>query len=206
MQVRRLVGLVVVSVVGACGGAIEPTDPLPAAPVGTAPSRRPPSDTPKVPEAAATSPKKDEPAAKGRGRPAPVSCPSSFGDCRSDSDCGGGAVCGCAVGAFGQNICLTQSRCKVDSDCGQEKCNLSKPFIFSPKALDGGVASFPDAGKAQYGGVYSGSDLGGFSFNEGLGYFCSTPDDTCVPGESSFPAGDCVFSPASNRWVVGSKP
>jgi hypothetical protein len=88
----------------------------------------------------------------------------------------------------------------VDSDCtGGEKCNLSLPFIYSNNAG-------ADAGAGRYGGVKSGSDVGGFSHNEGLGYFCTTPDDECVPGEPTNATGDCVFGLGKNHWVVGSKP
>ena len=86
----------------------------------------------------------------------------------------------------------------MDSDCGAEKCNLSLPFIYANAT--------PDAGAGTYGGVKSGGDIGGFSHNEALGYFCTTPDDECVPGEPTNAIGACVFGLGKNHWIVGSKP
>jgi hypothetical protein len=139
---------------------------------------------------------------KGPGRPTAVTCGTSSGECRTDADCGATAVCGCGVGIQGQNICLTQSRCKVDSDCASgEKCNLSLPFIYSAAGLDSGTG--------RYGGVTSGSELGGFSHSEALGYFCTTPKDVCVPDAAggtvaNNAVGACVFG--ADHWIVGSMP
>jgi hypothetical protein len=85
----------------------------------------------------------------------------------------------------------------VDSDCAGEKCNLSLPFIYRKPGADAG----------RYGGVTSGSDVGGFFHDEGLGYFCTTPADECVPGVPIKGAGlgDCVFGLRKNHWLVGSR-
>jgi len=131
---------------------------------------------------------------KGAGRPQATTCEADV-ECRVDGDCAASAVCGCKVGDRGQNVCLTQSACKVDSDCASgERCNLSLPFIYGNT----------DAGR--YGGVQSGSDVGGFSHNEALGYFCTTPADECTPGEPTGGIGDCVLSITNGRWMLGSKP
>lgn len=135
---------------------------------------------------------------RGPGRPQPVDCDANAGECRSDADCGSSAVCGCNVGDRSQHVCLTQSRCKVDADCPGETCSLSLPFVYSNLTADGG--------EGRYGGVTSGSDVGGFSHNEALGYFCTTTDDECVPGAPTNAVGDCVFGLGKNHWVVGSKP
>lgn len=134
----------------------------------------------------------------GKGRASAVTCPTAAGECRSDSDCSAGAVCGCNIGNTDQNVCLTQSNCRVDADCGSEKCNLSLPYIYA-----NGPGS--DAG-AGLGGVTSGKEVGGFYGTDALGYFCTSPADECVPGEPTNAIGDCVFGIANGHWVVGSKP
>lgn len=42
----------------------------------------------------------------------------TYDECFSDSDCPGHVPCDCRSIQFGANVCVTGSRCAVDSDCG----------------------------------------------------------------------------------------
>lgn len=116
--------------------------------------------------------------------------------CGSDAMCTGTAVCGCGVGAISQqNLCLSNSNCRVDSDCASgETCQYSNPIVLraSTEPL-----------------VLEGNETGGTNYNgQAIGYFCtSSSKDTCF--ESTRPDGGIASGCAFNierghwEWVLG---
>jgi hypothetical protein len=184
------VSLLVSVAVAACGGDAAPSSPsssrAPADPSGGQNEGGAESG-----DLATPAPSQGTPT----GRVESAACTAgSAGECQHDADCAESAPCGCAIGHEEQNLCLSQSNCKVNSDCSSgETCNLSTPFIYAN--TDG----------EKPGEIRSGDEMGGFYKSERVGYFCTTPEDECVPGEPTNAVGDCVFT-AQGKWQVGSMP
>lgn len=111
----------------------------------------------------------------------------TYDACTEDDDCGA-AICGCGVGFGGQNVCLPQSNCRVDADCAQGRfCSFSYP----PVEVEDG---------AEQGGGHG-------TLIEGLGWFCTTASDECVPGQVQVPNGEhCVFAPTVGWWIWWYQP
>jgi hypothetical protein len=117
-----------------------------------------------------------------------TACGSSAGDsfgsdqCMTDSDCGSGAVCGCAGTTFEyahetRNLCVPAG-CHVDADCG------------------GGGYCSPSNGDC---GTFYGAQL----------FACHTDDDQCGNDDDctndSGQAGYCEFVPETGHWACGYK-
>jgi hypothetical protein len=115
----------------------------------------------------------------------------TYNACSTDDDCTGAtSVCGCGVGWARQNLCLSNSNCRTDSDCaGGERCVLSDPPVFR-------------AG----GGPENGNEVGGINYSgDALGYFCTTPNDDCnCPNEGS--SDICIYNLNTKRWVCAYAP
>lgn len=142
--------------------------------------------------------------ADGGGRcDAPTCLPSgslgarcTYDACTKDDDCGPSGVCGCGVGFAGQNVCLGQSTCRTDDDCGASRiCAWSHPCTLM---VEGELCTYCNAP------VIDGTETAVGSVNGGstVGYFCTTPDDLCRPGETpdGGPQGVCSFFPARQLW------
>jgi hypothetical protein len=123
----------------------------------------------------------------------------TYDACTQDTDCAGSGVCGCALGFAGQNVCLANSTCRINTDCASgERCVLSRPFSLSPRQM--GLFAIP---------VETGAEIvpQGFglttAFNESLGNFCTTGSDSC--GGSQGP-GTCVYDADAGHWDWGYAP
>lgn len=118
----------------------------------------------------------------------------TYDACGSDADCAGGAVCECEVGFAKQHVCLTNGNCRVDSDCPTgERCMLSMPDLLtlsrmSGRAIEKGDEVVPPHSTSSY--------------HEALGYFCTTPNDTC-DGDCVGGIGRCTYDMNKKRWVWG---
>lgn len=90
----------------------------------------------------------------------------TYDACYVDATCSGTGACGCGVGSKAQNLCLSNSNCRIDSDCGSgERCVYSDPIILRARLDDA---------------VNQGNEVGGTNYNgQALGYFCTTPQDAC---------------------------
>jgi len=144
----------------------------------------------------------------GRWIPPPVlAC--SYDECFQDSDCEGGALCGCrpSSSSSAPNVCVKGGNCTVDSDCGPGG-------YCSPSVLDG-LCTCPseelcgDAG----GGCYRGSSSAEGSppgpgwtpvpcvcgDRCGHGYFCHTGCDLCID-DSDCASGSCSYDVNRQRW------
>lgn len=118
-----------------------------------------------------------------------ASCTGGAGACTTDSQCGGKIPCGCDYG-----FCLTQSNCRVNSDCAAgQTCSLSLPF-FLTRTDAGAYDEVPR----------SGDEVGGYAGADSFGYFCTTPQDACGPGQNN--RGPCVFVAAVGAWGFGTEP
>jgi hypothetical protein len=115
----------------------------------------------------------------------------SYDACTQDADCGSNGVCGCGLGFAGQNVCLTRSNCRTDADCaGGERCAPSVPFLLWP----------------QYSGIETGAEVvpkhPTSTFDEALGYFCTTAKDTCCGNAVAM----CTYDEAAQHWAWGYAP
>jgi hypothetical protein len=128
----------------------------------------------------------------------------SYDTCFSDADCPGKEPCDCrASGSRATQSCVAGSNCRTDSDCGPGGyCSPSQVG-----ALCGCMSTAfcnPDAG----GGCYVGGPNGTWTQvpcscgdSCGHGYFCHTPQDTCV-NDSDCPDGNtCNFDLPSQTWT-----
>jgi len=117
----------------------------------------------------------------------------TYDACSTDDDCGGGAVCGCAIGFTGHNVCLPQSQCRTDSHCAAgQVCALSRPTVLSPPGV-----------------IVDGTERldGNGVPDESLGYFCTTPEDECRPGEEPpYPSLGCTYATDAHHWIWGYSP
>jgi hypothetical protein len=120
----------------------------------------------------------------------------TYDACMQDSDCGSRGVCGCGLGFAGQNVCLSNSNCRVNADCARgERCSLSIPYFFNRVNVP----------------IQTGREIipKGFGantpFDEALGYFCTTLNDTCDQACNG-PTGQCTFDYDSNHWGWGYAP
>lgn len=115
----------------------------------------------------------------------------TYDTCTSDSTCTG--VCGCGVGTIGkQNLCLSRSNCRIDGDCaGGERCVFSSPIVLG----------------VDPNGITQGNEVGGVNYTgQALGYFCTTPADTCNDRPDSGQAGACIYNIDKKRWEWGLGP
>ena len=111
--------------------------------------------------------------------------------CAKDKDCPGAtSVCGCGVGWAGQNVCLTTSNCRTDSDCPRgQRCVYSDPPIF------------------RYGDVIQlGNEVGFPNYSgDAIGYFCTTAEDDCnCPKGGS--TDRCIYNVGSKHWDCAYQP
>jgi hypothetical protein len=140
----------------------------------------------------------------GRCFGGPFACSSSctYDTCASDSDCPASEPCACRASASDStpNACATGSNCRVDTDCGpcgfcspslvNNYCQCMSPDFCEP---DSGSCSECDAN----GCTQVSCTCGG---NCGHGYFCHTPQDTCV-NDSDCPVGNtCNYYVPSGLW------
>lgn len=112
----------------------------------------------------------------------------SYDSCLQDSDCASG-VCGCDLGFDGQNVCLSNSDCKQNGDCAVgQVCARSVPFVLS-------IVTGNEVTKVVLNGP----------LREALGYFCTTPQDTCCSAPDAY-SGVCTFDFDAKHWVWGYAP
>jgi len=125
----------------------------------------------------------------GRGSPSLPTC--SYHACSTDQDCQGAtSVCGCGIGWAKQNLCLSNSNCRTDSDCAfGERCLFSGPVIFTVTGLD------------------KGDEIGGVNYQgEAVGFFCTTPKDDCTCPHDSGQASACVYNIDAKHWQCAFGP
>lgn len=186
---------------GGDGGIVEPPPP-PDSDAGVFPTGGRPVAT----DCPATARRPGDPHAGSAGCQADTDCDGGAGRCKFESFVDGGSanvclydecardtecstgVCGCGVGKTAQNLCLTHSNCRVDADCATgERCAYSAPpVIFA-------CSNCPIPGDA----------VGGTNYNgQALGYFCTSPQDTCLA--STRPDGgitsDCSYNLDKGHW------
>ncbi len=100
----------------------------------------------------------------------------SYDECFHDSDCAGNVPCQCrgSASSTAANICLVNSNCRVDNDCGPGG-------YCSPSQLDGCIrmCTVPCGSESH---CYEGTTEVPCSCSQscGAGYFCHTASDTCV--------------------------
>ena len=123
-----------------------------------------------------------------------------YDTCFSDSDCPNNQPCGCRASASDnrKNACLAGSNCRIDTDCG--------PVGYCSPSQVGNLcvcmsAAFckPDDSGACYVGLTQVPCLCGDSC--GHGYFCHTPQDTCVDDSDCTDANACNFDLLSQTWT-----
>ena len=118
----------------------------------------------------------------GRCTSGPFACSMgcSYDECLSDADCTGNVPCACRSSGSDSmlNFCATQSKCRIDADCGPDG-------YCSPSLLDL-------------------VQNNGYSVCDGLatGYFCHTPNDRCTD-DSDCNQGTCNFDLTSQSWSCG---
>ena len=117
----------------------------------------------------------------------------TYDACTTDDQCASG-VCGCDVGFAGQNVCLPQGNCRIDSECQQgQGCSFSRPFVLNAPGV-----------------IVTGNEQGGGSGvpRESLGWFCTTPQDECKPGQrmDGGASAGCVYGPDQGRWIWWYQP
>lgn len=122
----------------------------------------------------------------------------SYDECFVDSDCAGKAPCGCREsGQSGvSNVCLTSGNCRVDGDCGPNGyCSPSALRLCgcpSTELCPDSAACFDLAGTRV--------PCGGCGDSCGHGYFCHTPDDTCLDDSDCCGEGSCNYDSVRHRW------
>lgn len=117
----------------------------------------------------------------------------TYDACTTDDQCGTG-VCGCDLGFAGQNVCLPQGNCRIDADCSQgQVCAFSRPFVVSAPGV-----------------IVTGNEQGGGSGvpRESLGWFCTTAQDECRPGQriDGGASEGCVYGTDQGRWIWWYQP
>jgi hypothetical protein len=137
----------------------------------------------------------------------PMACMSScsYDNCLSDSDCPSSVPCDCRASASdtAANTCMTGSNCRVDADCGPGGyCSPSLVGVFC--ACVSTAFCNPDAG----GGCYEGNSDGTWTQvpcacgdSCGHGYFCHTPQDTCLNDSDCSNGSTCDFDLPSQTWI-----
>ena len=124
-----------------------------------------------------------------------------YDTCFSDSDCPSNQPCNCRASAsdYTANTCLTGSNCRVDSDCGPSGyCSPSQVGVLcqcscNPVVSDGGCYEHaPDGTWTQV--PCSCGDCG-------HGYFCHTPQDTCLNDSDCANGDTCNYDGLSNTWT-----
>jgi hypothetical protein len=102
----------------------------------------------------------------------------SYDECATDADCGTARVCACRNPAsYGANTC-EHGDCRVDADCGPGS-------YCSPSGVTANQACLSSLGPGS------------------IGYFCHTPQDTCVDDADCPQMPDtqiCVFD-GTKRWT-----
>lgn len=127
----------------------------------------------------------------GPSRPSAVACSAggAADACLQDSDCPTGP-CGCGGASDHHNVCYSNSDCRIDADCPSgQRCVLSHPFVLGYPSELGGTP-IEDGSE---------SDPNG----ELLGYFCTTPQDTCCTQDAGPGPGTCVYRSREKHWVWG---
>lgn len=115
----------------------------------------------------------------GDRHPCVTNC--SYDTCFSDSDCPSNQPCECRQSASDSagNACMVGSNCRIDADCG--------PGGFcSPSIVE--------------------SDCSSRSQDTGYGYFCHTPQDSCLNHSDCDPRANCVYSLQAARWTCTTCP
>ena len=101
----------------------------------------------------------------------------SYDTCFSDSDCPDNQPCECRPSAAdtAANYCVTTGgNCRVDSDCGPDG-------FCSPSLV--------------------GTGCGWDQSVSGDGYFCRTPQDSCLNDSDCDTSSTCAFDIGSNHWT-----
>jgi hypothetical protein len=128
-----------------------------------------------------------------------------YDTCFSDSDCPSNQPCGCRASASDNraNSCLTGSNCRIDTDCGLGGyCSPSQ--VGNLCGCMSTAFCKPDAGGACYVGGPGGSWTQvpcACGDSCGHGYFCHTPQDTCVDDSDCTGGNACNFDLPSQTWT-----
>jgi hypothetical protein len=129
----------------------------------------------------------------------PIGCMTncSYDACASDSDCLDNVPCQCRASASDSeaNTCASASNCRIDSDCG--------PGGFcSPSVVD----NFCDCPSTALCGpdvhCWAGNTPVPCSCGDGCGhgYYCHTPNDTCLDDSDCVGQGTCNYDRLNNLW------
>ena len=123
----------------------------------------------------------------------------TYDDCFDDADCTGNAPCACRASDTDTtaNACATQSNCRVDSDCGLDG-HCSPSLVLKACSCASEVFCKPGSGQCTVNGVEVPCECPG---DCGHGYFCHTPDDSCVDDSDCTVGNTCAFDRASKKWL-----
>ncbi len=100
----------------------------------------------------------------------------SYDTCFSDSDCSDNRLCECRPSAddSAPNSCIA-GNCHIDADCGADG-------FCSPSVVDE-------------------SSTCGYDSSTGDGYFCHTPQDSCVDDSDCGSTSICAYNLPSSHWT-----
>ena len=101
----------------------------------------------------------------------------SYDTCFSDSECADNQPCQCrdSASSTDANQCMTGGNCRIDADCGPG--GYCSPGSSSPC-----LCNRPCGG----------------------GYFCHTPNDTCLEDSDCGTDGNCIYDSVAKRWGCAS--
>jgi hypothetical protein len=130
----------------------------------------------------------------------PIACHAgcSYDACFSDSDCPSDQLCECRSVAFaGANWCIAGGNCRIDADC-------SPGSFCSPSLIDkiSCVCPSPALCGPDNNPSSAGIQLCGNSC--GQGYFCHTPQDSCIDDSDCGSPGSCAYDQLDQRWACYS--
>lgn len=117
-------------------------------------------------------------------RPCMTTC--SYDECLTDSDCADNQACACRPPSrTSANLCAA-GNCRVDADCANGGfCSPSRlDFCWCPSEA---LCEPPSAGKE------CGDSCG-------HGYFCHTPQDSCLDDSDCSGSDDCGYDILQKRW------
>jgi hypothetical protein len=115
----------------------------------------------------------------------------TYDACYTDSTCTG--ACGCGVGSQLQNLCLSNSNCRVDGDCASgQRCVYSDPIVLRAQIEDR---------------VNQGNEVGGINYEgDAIGYFCTSSDDECGATPMENISHRCIYNLNAKHWRWGYGP
>jgi len=135
----------------------------------------------------------------GCGPAATLGC--SYDQCFADSECEGGpCLCRPSSSSSAANQCFA-GNCKVDSDCGHDGyCSPSLPCY----GCGGYCPSYTGPCPADSGDECSAGPCicsTGPNLCPTLGYYCHTPDDSCVNDSDCAGGTQCLYNVVKQAWA-----